>query len=204
MNTHDRILETTLKLMRMYGIKNVTMMDIAKECGISKKTVYEHFEDKDAMVEEAIRFMTDDQQNQLQQCHNDANDAIDLLLRSVMVTESLAKTVNPILLFELEKYHPAAWKVIEEYKNTYVINSIRTNLERGIAEGLFRNDIKLEIMSRLRLLHLEGTFNPRPFPAEHFNLHEVAQQLAVHYVYGVATLKGHQILNNYLKITEEA
>jgi TetR/AcrR family transcriptional regulator, cholesterol catabolism regulator len=204
MNTHDRILETTLKLMRMYGIKNVTMMDIARECGVSKKTVYEHFQDKDAMVEEAIRFMVDDQQNQLQHCHNEANDAIELLMNSVRVTETMVKTVNPVLLFELEKYHPDAWKILEEFKNNYVINSIRASLEQGIAEGIFRKSIKIDIVARLRLLQLESAYNPRQYPAEQFDLHEVMQQIAVHFIYGVATIKGHQLLNKYLEITDEA
>lgn len=204
MNMHDRILDTTLRLMRMYGIKNVTMMDIARECGISKKTVYEHFEDKDAMVEEAIRFMTDEQQNQLQQCHNDAIDAIDLLLRSVRVTETIAKSVNQVLLFELEKYHPDAWKIVEDFKATYIVSSIRSNLEQGITEGLFRPTIKIDIVARLRLLQLEGAYNPRQFPADQYDLHDVMQQTAVHFVYGVATLKGHQLLNKYLEITEKA
>ncbi|WP_295126037.1 TetR/AcrR family transcriptional regulator [uncultured Chitinophaga sp.] len=204
MNTHDRILETTLKLMRMYGIKNVTMMDIAKECGVSKKTVYEHFQDKDAMVEEAIQFMVDDQQNQLQRCHNEARDAIELLMNTVRVTETMVKTVNPVLLFELEKYHPDAWKIVEEFRNTYVINSIRANLEQGIAEGIFRKSIKIDIVARLRLLQLESAYNPRQFPAEQFDLHEVMQQVTVHFVCGVATIKGHQLLNKYLEITDEA
>lgn len=190
--------------MRMYGIKNVTMMDIARECGVSKKTVYEHFEDKDAMVQEAIQFMTEQQKDELQQCHNEAKDAIDLLLNTVKVTEMMVKTINPVLLFELEKYHTSAWKIIEDFKNTYVINSIRSNLQMGIEEGLFRNSIKIEIVARLRLLQLEAAYNPRQFPAGQFELHEVLRQVAIHFVYGVATLKGHQLLNEYLKISNEA
>ena len=118
------------------------------------------------------------------------------------MTEKLAKTINPILLFELEKYHPSAWKTITGFKNEYVTNTIRNNLQRGIREGLFRGNIRINIVAHMRLMQLSSAFNPVDYPAAEFDLHEVLCQVTEHYIYGVATPEGQRLASEYLAAKE--
>ncbi|MGE7773244.1 TetR/AcrR family transcriptional regulator [Chitinophaga sp. NPDC101104] len=194
----DRILETTLRLCKTFGVKSITMQDIARECGISKKTVYEHFSDKNELIDEVTGYMTDTYRDRLAECHNAGKNAIDELVMSINHTEHMARSTNPILLFELEKYHPSAWKRVQHFKQDEMAATVLGNLERGIREGLYRHNLRTDIMVHLRLLQMDSLFNPMHFPAAQFELHDVMYQLTVHYINGIATPEGQALLETYL------
>lgn len=199
----ERILETALKLCRTFGIKSITMQDIARECGISKKTVYEHFQDKTELVNEVVAFMTGSYCRQLAECSAQGVNAVEELALSIRHTEHLARITNPVLLFELEKYHPAAWKTVLNFREQQLTGFIRTNLERGIREGLYRSSLHTGIIVHMRLLQLNALFNPLFYPPTEFDLHEVIQQMTAHYIRGIATPEGQRFVEQFLpeKIT---
>ncbi|RPD38460.1 TetR/AcrR family transcriptional regulator [Chitinophaga barathri] len=194
----ERVLETALRLCRTFGIKSITMQDIARECGISKKTVYEHFADKTELVNEVVAFMTNTYCRQLAECATAGANAIEELALSIKHTEHLARSTNPVLLFELEKYHPTAWKTIQDFREQQVTGIIRTNLERGIREGLYRATLHIGILVHMRLLQLNALFNPLLYPAAEFDLHEVVEQMTAHYIHGIATPAGQRLVEQYL------
>lgn len=199
----ERILETALKLCRTFGIKSITMQDIARECGISKKTVYEHFQDKTELINEVVAFMTQAYCRQLAGCAATGANAVEELALSIKHTEHLARITNPVLLFELEKYHPAAWKTIQDFRGQQVTGIIRANIERGIREGLYRPTLHTGIIVHMRLLQLNALFNPLLYPAAEFDLHEVVEQMTAHYIHGIATAEGQRVVEQFLpeKIT---
>ncbi|MRG46587.1 TetR family transcriptional regulator [Chitinophaga sp. SYP-B3965] len=198
----ERILDTALRLFRTFGIKSITMQDIARDCGISKKTVYEYFADKQELVDEVTTFMISAHGHNLEVCSANGKDAIDELVSSLRFTETFAKSINPVLLFELEKYHPSAWKTIADFRNEQVTKIISDNLDRGIREGLYRSNINIHIMSHMRLMQLNAAFNPVDYPATEFDLHEVMYQVTEHYIRGIATPEGNRRLDQYLTIKE--
>jgi AcrR family transcriptional regulator len=202
MEVKERILDTALKMFRTYGMKSVTMFDIARDCGISKKTVYEHFTDKQALVKESMQFMLDAQLETYRMCQQSAQNAIEELVIGLKNIEWLAKTVNPVMLYEVEKYHPETWKAVQAFRRDGVLQNIKENLRRGIAEGLYRSDLKADIVARMRQLQLESAFDPTQYPADQYSLHEVMYQVSAHYILGIATLKGHKLVNQYLQINE--
>lgn len=191
-------METALRLFRTYGIKSITMQDIARECGISKKTVYEHFADKSELVDSFTEFITDTQCTNLKAACAEGHDAVEELVLSLKQTETLVKSINPILLFELEKYHPTAWKKITDFKQQFIAQTIKNNLERGIREGLYRSNIRINIIVHLRLMQLDSAFNPLHFPATEFDIHEVMYEVTEHYIHGIATPEGHRLAEQYL------
>lgn len=194
----DRILETALRLFSTFGIKSISMQDIARECGISKKTVYEHFADKAELVDEVVTFMTRSYCSRLDACTSAGRDAIEELVLSLRQIELQVKSINPVLLFELEKYHASAWKGIQEFKEQYVKKGITENLERGIREGLFRSNMNINIIAHMRMMQIEAAFNPLHFPVQQFDLHEVMYQVTEHYIHGIATPEGHRRIETYM------
>lgn len=203
MPVKKRIMETALRMFRMYGIKSVTMFDISRESGVSKKTVYEHFKDKEELVQDAMRFILDEHIQHRQGFHRHSANAIEELVKELEYMEMLGKTVNPVMLYEMQKYHPEIWKSIEDFKKDCVLYAISENLQRGIREGLYRNDLNKDIVARMRQLQLETVFEPAQYPVAQYNMHEVMAQLTAHFVLGITTLKGRKLAAQYLKIKED-
>jgi AcrR family transcriptional regulator len=187
----------------MYGIKSVTMFDISRESGVSKKTVYEHFKDKEDLVQQGMSFLLNGHMEQFKDFRQHSANAIEELTRELGYMELLGKTVNPVMLYEIQKYHPAIWKSIEEFKKEGVLASIAENLQRGIKEGLYRKDLKMEIVARMRQLQVEAVFDPIQYPAGQYDMHEVMTQLMQHFILGITTLKGRKLAATQLKLKEE-
>ena len=203
MSVRERIMETALRMFKMYGIKSVTMFDISKESGVSKKTVYEHFEDKEELVLEGMRFVLSGHEQHFTEFRDHSANAIEELVRELEYMEMVGKTVNPVMLYEIQKYHPGIWKHIEEFKKNYVLQGIMENLQRGITEGVYRDDLHLGIISRMRQLQLETIFDPAQYPVMQYDLHQVMSHLMIHFILGVTTWKGRKLAAQYLNIQEE-
>lgn len=203
MPVRDRILETALRMFRMYGIKSVTMFDISRESGVSKKTVYEHFRDKEELVQEGMRFMLNGHEQHLEDFRQQSANAIEELLKEVKYMEEMGNTINPVMLYEMQKYHPVIWREVETFKQEHMMRAITTNLERGIQEGSYRKDLKLNVMARMRLLQLETVFQPALYPATQFNMQEVVREITTHFILGITTPKGREIAADYIQIEKE-
>ena len=203
MEVKERILETALKMFRIYGVKGVTMFDIARDCGISKKTVYEHFTDKQALISEGMQQLLNNHLNYFRECLLTTANAIEELVRNMKYVTNLAKTLNPVMLHEIEKYHTDTWKSIENFKAARMLCPIKVNLKRGMTEGLYRQNLQIDIVARMRQLQLEAAFDPVQYPADRFEMHVVMEQVTAHFILGIATIKGHKLVNQYLQIKEE-
>jgi AcrR family transcriptional regulator len=194
---HDRIKQKADELFRRYGIRSVTMDEIATQLGISKKTIYQYYADKDQLVDavavEEIKFSQD---SCIQDMAVSAN-AIEEIFRVMEFVEVMFRNMNPSMLFDLEKYHPSGYKKFLEHKNRFLFDMIKLNLERGIKEELYRPEINVEIMTRYRLESMMIAFNPELFPPSKFNLVSLQQEIIEHFLYGLATLKGYKLILKY-------
>lgn len=203
MPVRERILETASRMFRTYGIKSVTMFDIARECGVSKKTVYEHFRDKEELVQDGVRFLLNRHELHLEDFRQQSANAIEELLKEVEYMEQLGNSINPVMLFEMQKYLPDIWKEVETFKHGRLLQAIIANLERGIKEGVYRNGLKLNIMAHMRMQQLDMAFEPLKFPVSQFNMHEVIKEITTHFILGVTTMKGRKLAAEYLQIKED-
>lgn len=203
MEMENAIIETSFKLFHRYGIKSVTMDDLSKEMGMSKKTLYKYFANKEALVKEVTKAQIQFNQNNCLQIANNAENAIHELILMMGSLRELFHDINPSLIFDLQKYHPKVWKIMEEHQNTFIQEMIVANLERGIKEGLYRKKLKLTILARLRMHELWLSFNPDSFPSDQFKMEEVQLELLEHFMFGISTIKGHELANQYKKQINE-
>lgn len=203
MVVRERILETALRMFRTYGVKGVTMFDIARDCGISKKTVYEHFVDKQALIDEGMQQLLSNHINYFTECLQTTDNAIEEMVRNMKYVTNMAKTMNPVMLHEIQKYHPDTWKSIQRFKEDGILYNIKENLKRGMTEGLYRQNLHIDIVARMRQLQLEAAFDPIQYPADQFEMHVVMEQITAHFILGIATIKGHKLANQYLQIIDE-
>mgnify|MGYP003348785892 CR=1 FL=1 len=172
METKNRIAEKAEALYMRFGIRSVSMENMAEELGMSKKTLYQYYADKDELVEEVVKRHTLAIREECEQIAKEAKDAVhEIFLIMQRVMEDF-RNMNPMVLFDLQKFHPKGFQRFNEYKNEFLLHFIRCNIERGIAEGYYRDDVHLEIMSRFRLESMMIPFDISLYPPTQFNMAE--------------------------------
>ncbi len=197
METQERILDTAFGLFRQYGTRSITMDDIATRMGISKKTLYAHFVDKDDMVVHAITRFLDVIQEEERQIRAKSGNAIEELFEFMHCMDERLRNMNPVIMLDLQKFHSKAFLVFQEYRNTSLRNTIRENLERGIAEGLYRKDLEVSILTQFRIASAMLCFQPEVFPIAGFEMGKVQRVLLEHFLYGVASEEGLKLIEKY-------
>jgi AcrR family transcriptional regulator len=193
----DRILNKARELMFQTGVKHVTMDDLATQLGISKKTIYQYFKDKDALVSSVVENDLAKHALICNQSMQIADNAVHEIFLLMTVLQELFSSMNPLTLFEIEKYYPLAFDKIKKHKDDFIFSMISANLEKGIAEGLYRKDVDVTILSRYRLETSLIPFNIHVFHPSKFDMLKVNLQIIEHFVYGVATLEGHKLMDAY-------
>src|SRR4051812_9665782 len=146
--TKERITEKAHELFNRYGIRSVSMDDIAAQLGMSKKTLYQYYADKDELVNAVFETQLTENRNQCVDCSKKGENAIQEVFLSFDMVQELLASMNPAVLFDLQKYHPRGYLKFEEFRNNFLYKMIRANLERGIREELYRPEIDTDILAR--------------------------------------------------------
>jgi AcrR family transcriptional regulator len=193
----DKILKGSEELFMKYGVRSISMDDIARHLSVSKKTLYQHFTDKEEIVTQVCQTHLDRSTDQMNGIREDAENAIDELSKISVCVKQNMSDMNPSLLFDLQKYHPKAWAVWMEHKHKHIYESVVRNLKQGIEDGHFRAEINTEIIAVTRMVLLESVFDDRIFPKDKFNLIEVHSEIFDHFVYGICTEKGRKLYQKY-------
>lgn len=197
MEMRDRIKQKTDELFRTYGIKSVTMDEIATRLGVSKKTIYQSFADKDQLVDEVIGDLLIYNQTCCNKDRAKATDAIHEVFLAMEMVQQMFENMNPVILYDIERNHPATFQKFLQHKNKFLFQVIKENIERGKKEELYRPDINTDVIARVRLETMMLPFNQEIFPKNKFNLVDLEQQLIEHFLFGVATMKGHKLILKY-------
>ncbi len=194
----ERIQQKARELFLRYGFRSVKMDDISKELGISKKTVYQYFSDKDGLVEAIMLSEMAQMQKNLSEEYL-AKDAIDALFKNMLSFECQIDSLNPDILTDLEKCYPGTFQKFRQFKFDVLLEAVKTNLMRGVDEGLFRPEIDVDIISKFRLESAFCIFNPELFPYGKYGLMDVAKEIFMLFIHGIVTQKGRALLNQYMQ-----
>lgn len=192
-----KILKGAESLFMKYGVRSISMDDIARHLSVSKKTLYQHFADKEDIVTNTCQTHIEDMSREFEEIWKNSKNAIDELARISICLKQNSEEMNPSLLFDLQKYHPRAWNVWLNHKNNFIRESVIRNLEQGIAEGYFRPEIDKEVIATMRLELVQLAFDEDIFPASRFKLPDVQMQIFDHFVYGLVTEKGRKLYQKY-------
>lgn len=194
-----KILKAAENLFLKYGVRSISMDDISRHLSVSKKTLYQHFADKEDIVSMACQAHIESMVTKFLEFTTNSKNAIEELAKISQCLKQTMENTNPSLLFDLEKYHPRAWSVWVDYKNKFIRESVTRNLKQGIAEGYYRPELNIEIIAAMRLEIVQLPFNESVFPATRFKMPEVQVQIFDHFVHGIVTEKGRKL---YLKYKE--
>src|ERR1700742_832289 len=165
----DRILDGSGELFLQAGIKSVTMDDIAKHLGMSKKTIYQFFKDKNELVTALIKKRLHDDECDMTEMMNQSDNVIMKMINMMKCSEEIFSRANPIVIHDLQKYHPDAWKVFQEFKAGVIVRTLEELLSKGIKQGFIRPEVDVKVRPRMRMMQVEAGFNVSIFPLTEFN-----------------------------------
>lgn len=203
MEIKDRIIQSARTLFAQRGLKSVSMDDIATHLSVSKKTLYKWFENKDQIVQASLEQYLATNQCDCQQLLVGATNAIDEFFLMLDWIRSHFADIVPGIFYDMQKYYPTAWQLWLNHKNTFVLAQIKSNLERGISEGLYRPELDVEVIARMRLALIELLLNADLYPVRQFEQSRVQMAVLEHFMLGIASLKGYKLINQYRHVTEE-
>jgi AcrR family transcriptional regulator len=182
-----------------YGIKSVNMDDIAKNLGVSKKTLYKYFKDKNDLLGKALAMhcqLEDMAINLI--CEKDHN-AIDEMMEIAQYVTSILQQVHPSIHFDLEKFHPEVWKEMQTNQHAMVYKCMAGNLDKGIKEGLYREDLNVDVIAKIYIAKMDVTFDSTMFPPNEISFPEVYREYFRYHIRGIASEKGITYLKKKVK-----
>ena len=177
-----------------FGIKSLTMDDVARELGISKKTLYQFVENKDDLVFKVVQQHVEDEKIRSECFQQDAPDAIEEILTVIRHVQAEMQRIKSNILFDMQKYHREAWNAMREYQRGHLHRMVRENLERGIREGLYRTDFNVDIIARLQVAESFMMLDEDWFPRPPYSLEVLFRECLLYYLHGIASEKGRQLL----------
>ena len=194
MEPRERIATKAEELFMQYGIRSVSMDDIANNLGMSKKTLYQYFADKDDLVDAVVEAHITRMQEDCGSCRQESKNAIEEVFLSIDRILVEFNNMNPTLLHDLEKFHFRAYQRIRTHKEKFLMQLVRDNMEWGMREGLYREDLDVEVLCRFRIESMMVPFNVGLFPPSRFSLSRTSEIIIEHFIYGLSTLKGHRLI----------
>jgi TetR/AcrR family transcriptional regulator, cholesterol catabolism regulator len=195
----EGIIAKVSDLYLKYGIKSVTMDDVARELGISKKTLYLHFKDKDHLVNSVIKYTMDAQYEEMRKITKMKVNAIEELLMVSKLITQLLKKANPSATYDLQKYYPEIWRNISRDRRDHIFKQIADNMKRGIKEGLYRSDLNIDIIAHFYLFRLEMTNTLDLIVENKYSYEEIFNNFFSYHIRGIANQKGIEYLESKLK-----
>ena len=199
MEVRDRIIEEATKQFFQFGIRNVTMDDIAISLGISKRTVYEIFRDKGELVETCLNNLTLKEDKRVLEVVNKSENVIETIFVFMREGIKAMNSINPVFFKDLQKLYPQLWKRLDAEVRAKRLSLSARFLKKGIKEGLFRKDLNVEIISKLFQEQMNLLVDETIFPRDKYDHREIFQSMMINFTRGISTSKGIQIIDEILE-----
>ena len=197
MEIQERIAQKAHDLFLKYGIRSISMDEIATQLGMSKKTIYQFYSDKDALVDSVIDIVVNANEEECSMQREISENPVHEVFVAMDMVQEMLRTMNPTIVYDLQKYHPAAHEKLNNHKNKFLYKQVKENLEKGIELQLYRSDIDTDIIARFRIATVFLLFNTDTFPLGKFNISATMEEVTIHFLYGLTTSKGQKLIQKY-------
>ena len=197
MEIKNRIITEARQLFVNYGIRSITMDMIAEHLGISKRTIYENFKDKNELLKSCINAAMADQRKMNEEIIKSSSNIIDAIFIFIKNSINTLKRINPAFFYDIQKYYPAIWSRTIQKNDERNFNRIVSLLNQGISEGLFRENINVEIIARLILEQFKLLSNQEIFPENKYSMIDIFENIVINFVRGIVTVNGLELIDTY-------
>lgn len=189
------IVKRVAKLYREYGIKSITMDDVARQLTISKKTLYQFFKDKKELVWAVVEHDECAEKIDLSIHKNHNSNAIDDIFNYYEIQINMIKNHKPAFVYDLKKYYPEVFSHFQKIKHTRILEGMKYNLIKGKKEGVYRSDLNEDIISRLGLMRIEGIMNSNIFSIEEIVSTDFFAEIFKYNLFAIVSDKGRKMID---------
>jgi len=197
METAETISQKVDELFLKYGLRSVTMDDIATELGIGKNKIYKFFESKEELVQNFVEKAIKENEDSCKALAGKGNDPVIELFFKMVCAQRLYLILNHTILNELEKNHHKAYLAVKQYKDGFIFQAIKTSIELGIKQHLYLDDFNPDVMSRFFMESLALISDKSVFAATTYNTTDLPEEIFGHLIGGIATSTGSDLVNHY-------
>ena len=196
---YEHIIEKTSELYNQYGIKSVTMDDVARELGMSKKTLYKYVANKDDLVEHFVAHLTERRKCNVEDIKKQNLNAIEELFAVNEHVIEMLQNYNPSTEFDLKKYYPDQYRNLRERRRNNRNRAVKENIEKGKRESLYRQHLDEDIISRVHVSRIENSFANEMFTIQELTSWKFIREMMIYHIHGIANAEGIKIFYNKLK-----
>jgi AcrR family transcriptional regulator len=202
MELREKIIQGSSALFFRNGVRSMTMSDIANELGISKRTLYEVFRDKEDLLEECIKAKMSKKDSEMEAIAKDSENVIDALMLIYSMQLREAQEVNKSLLHDLKKYYAHIYSKVEcRQKNGYL--AFIPLMQKGIKQGLIREDINFEVIMWLVRAQFKALIEDEFIPTDKYSTGEFIGAIILNFIRGISTLSGYERIEKFVTETRE-
>ncbi len=202
MDRRKTILNQVFPLYQRYGIKSVTMDDVAKHLGISKKTLYEFFIDKEDLIKQVLMQDYDLKLHSFLKIEQKNLNSIEELFEVYKMITEIFKDYNPSVEYDVKKYYPSLFIQLREVKRTRMFELSKKNMEKGKRDGFFRSELNVSLIARLHVFRVENLLGSGLFTVEELTSFRTFHELFVYHLYGILSQRGREYMDvNFKRFT---
>ena len=173
------------------------MDEIALQLGVSKKTIYQSFSDKNELVDEVVVDMLEANKDSCKLSIQQSDNAIHEVLLMMQAMQDMMTSLSPTFIYDIQRGHPSSFKKFDNYKSDFIFKILVANIERGKKEGLYRAELNTEVIAKFRLNTIMLVYNEEVFPRNQYTILELQNEMILYYLYGMVTLKGYPLITKY-------
>lgn len=193
----ELILQASETYMR-YGIKSMTMDEMARQLGVSKKTLYQFVKDKNDLVEQCMLLQHEEEHKMIMEVVNTTENAIEQMLKISRIIIETLRNIHPSIFFDLSKYHPSAMKMMDGHKEKFICGCIIENLVLGVKQGLYRENLNPEVISAIYVGMIDLMMQDR-INSSSLRPDEIYSELFRYHIRGIASDQGLEYLVELIK-----
>ena len=199
MELRERIITEAFTLFIKYGIRSVTMDQISRHLGISKRTLYENFEDKTELLQKSLDYLSSIKQDEAWELVRKSNNVIETIYLLARKGAEMKQLVNPLFFEDIRKYYPELHTMLISESRSRNYSLTRTLLIKGISDGLFKDDLNIEMVNHYLHQVMNMVMNEKIFPKDKYRHEEIFNNIIMPYLIGISISKGQQQIHQYFK-----
>ena len=196
---YQHIIEKVSQLYQQYGIKSITMDDVARELGMSKKTLYNYVSNKEELVADYVEYVTSQRRCNVEEIKEQNLNAIEELFKVNQHVIQMLKNYNPATDYDLKKYYPEHYRQLRKIRQRNMFGAVKENILKGKREGLYRQDLDEDIIARVHVSRIENSFANEMFDISELTSWRFIREMMIYHLRGIANEKGVEFFYRKLK-----
>jgi TetR/AcrR family transcriptional regulator, cholesterol catabolism regulator len=191
------LLGKSREMFMKHGVKSLTMDEIAKEMGMSKKTIYQFVENKAELINLTMKDFLEEERRLMEVILKKSGNSVEEMISMMEYWLQVVREFNAKTLNEVQKYYPETWKMYNEYRFNFMLGLIKNNLENGVKEGYYRGDLDADVISKIYILAVEILLNQDLFPTRQYAFLNIYREFLGYHFRGIVSAKGLKYLDSH-------